>query len=137
MQKFASCTAKACGSLKQQVMRKRRGSSGLPTKIVLVYKQARSGERRFLRSFCFKKKPFTLMALLFNLRKGHLNCTIGLPLAACHRESSADLQFEPVKIESNHATKAYIHHCSWLGYSLQGRHDFLLDSACAVSAWFV
>ena len=78
------------------------------------------------------------MALLFNLmEKGHLNRTIGLPLAACDRESGADLQFEPLKTESNHATRAYIHHRSWLGYSLQGRHDFLLDSACAVSAWFV
>ena len=57
------------------------------------------------------------MALLFNLmEKGHLNWTIGLPLAACDRESGADLQFEPLKIESNHATRAYIHHRSWLGY---------------------
>ena len=78
------------------------------------------------------------MALLFNLMdKGHLNWIIGVPLAACDRESGADLQFEPLKIESNHATRAYIHHRSWLGYSLQGRHVFLLDSACAVSAWFV
>ena len=58
------------------------------------------------------------MALLFNLmEKGHLNWTIGLPLAACDRESGADLQFEPLKTESNHATRAYIHHRSWLGYT--------------------
>ena len=122
MQEFASCTAKACGSLKQQVMRKRRGSSSLPTKIVFVYKKTRSGERRFLRRFRFKKKTLTLMALLFNLmEKRQLNWTIGLPLAACDRESSADLQFEPVKIESNHATRAYIHHRSWLGGQDVGR----------------
>ena len=51
------------------------------------------------------------------MEKGHLNRTIGLPLAACDRESGADLQFEPLKIESNHATRAYIHHRSWLGYT--------------------
>ena len=127
----ASCMAKACVILSQQVMQKRRGVSGPPTQVVFVYKQVQPKTRKLPPRFLLGKAIGAGILTLFD-GKGDSNrthCWLATGIA-CDVFSDVPSKFGCAEIETDRATRVYMHHnrdiiarcmfCCWPMASLLG-----------------